>query len=96
MPTICIYEVFKRLSQQFEKKMALDASAFMRQGTVVDLTTDLAISAATLSKESKLAMADSVILATARAYNATIWTQDADFSRIAGVRYIPKRQSKKT
>lgn len=34
-------------------------------------------------------MADSVILATSRAYGATLWTQDAHFKGIAGVRFIP-------
>jgi predicted nucleic acid-binding protein len=35
-------------------------------------------------------MADSVILATARAYGATVWTQDADFEGMADVRYVEK------
>jgi predicted nucleic acid-binding protein len=36
-------------------------------------------------------MADSIILATARAYSATFWTQDADFQNIEGVQYVEKR-----
>ncbi len=36
-------------------------------------------------------MADSIILATARAYGAILWTQDVDFEKIARVRYIQKR-----
>lgn len=34
-------------------------------------------------------MADSVMLATARAYDAVLWTQDADFDGMEGVRYSP-------
>jgi len=41
-----------------------------------------------------LAMADSIILATARAYNATLWTQDEHFKDIEGVKYIEKKPTK--
>ena len=36
-------------------------------------------------------MADSVILATARAADAVLWTQDADFATVPGVRYVAKK-----
>jgi predicted nucleic acid-binding protein len=36
-------------------------------------------------------LADIIILATARAFEATIWTQDADFKEIPGVRFFSKR-----
>jgi predicted nucleic acid-binding protein len=36
-------------------------------------------------------MADSFILATAKEFEATIWTQDADFKNIDGVKYFPKK-----
>jgi hypothetical protein len=32
-------------------------------------------------------MADSIILATAHAYHAILWTQDADFRGLEGVQY---------
>ncbi len=63
----------------------------MQQGKVIDLDTALALSAAKLSFDLKLPLADSVILATARAYNAVVWTQDVDFERVEGVRYVAKR-----
>jgi predicted nucleic acid-binding protein len=56
---------------------------------VVDLTAELALSAARLSVAFGLPMADSVILATSRAYSATLWTEDAHFAGIEGVRYVP-------
>jgi predicted nucleic acid-binding protein len=90
VPSISIYEVFKRVLQQRDESDALQAIAVMQQGMVVDLDTTLALSAAKLSVELRLPMADSVMLATARAHNATLWTQDADFKNIEGVQYIEK------
>ncbi len=58
---------------------------------VEELTVEIAINAAVISVENKLAMADSVILATARANQATLWTQDKDFSGFEGVEYIERR-----
>ena len=69
---------------------AIRAIALMRQGTVVDLDQDLTIQAAKLSMDYKVPMADSIIIATARRYDATIWTQDEDFERLSGVNYFKK------
>ena len=91
VPSISIYEVFKRVLQQRDESDALQAVAVMQQGTVVDLDTAIALNAAKLSVELKLPMADSVMLATAQAHGATLWTQDADFEQIAGVQYMAKR-----
>jgi len=63
----------------------------MQKGTVVDLTVQLAIAASKLSLELALPMADSIILATAKAFEAILWTQDSDFKNIAGVKYFPKK-----
>jgi predicted nucleic acid-binding protein len=63
----------------------------MQQGTVVDLDATLALVAARIGVERRLPMADSVILATARAWNATVWTQDADFKGLGGVQYRKRR-----
>ena len=87
VPTVSIYEVFKRVLQQRDKDAALAVVAIMSQGLVVDLDTTLAMSAATLSPMLKLAMADSIILATARVYGATLWTQDAHFAGLDDVNY---------
>ena len=73
----------------------MQAVAFMHQGKVVDLDAGLALSAAHLGHELKLPMADSIILATARRYDATLWTQDADFEGIKGVKYFSKQTGKK-
>lgn len=88
VPTIGIYEVFKRVFQQRGEGDALQAIAVMAQGKTVELSLEIAISAAKVSAELKLPMADSVILATSYASDATLWTQDADFEGIRGVKYV--------
>jgi predicted nucleic acid-binding protein len=90
VPSISIYEVFKRVLQQRGEGDAFQAVAMMQQGMGVDLDAVIALSAAKLSVELKLPMADSVMLSTARAHNATLWTQDADFKGVEGVQYVEK------
>ena len=91
VPTMSLYEVFKRVVQQRGEDDALQAVALMQQGTVVELSAPLALSAARISLTEKIPMADSIMLATARAYGATLWSQDADFKNITGVKYTPKK-----
>lgn len=91
IPTICLYEVFKRVLSEFGEDKALETVGEMLSGIVVELDCDIAIRAAQISLESKLAMADSIILATARAYDATLWTQDEHFKDLDGVKYIEKK-----
>ena len=91
VPTITIYEVFKVVLRESNENEALQAAAAMQKGTVVDVTVQLAITASKLSLEYSLPMADSIILATARAYNAILWTQDADFKNMPGVKYFLKK-----
>ena len=87
VPTLSLYEVFKRVLQQRGEGDALQAVAVMVQATVVDLDMDVALSAAKLSIDLKLPMADSVMLATARRYGAVFWTQDTHFDGVQGVQY---------
>jgi predicted nucleic acid-binding protein len=90
VPTITIYEVFKRILTQRGEDEALSAIGWMSLGQVAVLSQELALSAATLSVEHKLPMADSVILATAQAHRATLWTMDEHFKGLPGVEYIPR------
>jgi predicted nucleic acid-binding protein len=89
VPTVSLFEVFKRVLQQRGEGDALQAIALMQQGSVVELTAPIALDAARASAELGLPMADSIILATARAHQATLWTQDSDFDGIEGVKYVP-------
>lgn len=91
VPTICIYEVFKRLLAERDEDSALLSVGLMSHGREAALNRNIAIEAAQISRELKLAMADSVILATARAYGATLWTQDEHFKGMEGVKYIEKK-----
>jgi len=90
VPVVCIYEVFKRISQMFGEEAALRAVGVMAQGNEAVLDRQIAIAAAQLSLELRLAMADSLILATTHAYQATLWTQDEHFRGLPGVNYIEK------
>lgn len=88
VPPICIFEVFKRILQQRSEDEALQAVAVMQQGIIVDLNSLIALNAAKLSLDLRLPMADSVILAAARAFKAVIWTQDIDFQDMENVKFI--------
>ena len=93
VPSLSLFEVFKRVCQQRDEDEALRAIAVMEQGKIVDLDRATALEAARLSLHHGIAMADSVMLATAQRNQAIFWTQDADFEGIVGVRYSAKRQS---
>ncbi len=90
-----LYEVFKRVLQQRGEGEALQAVAIMQQGTVVDLTAPVALAAARVSLDLGIPMADSAMLATARAWDATLWSQDSDFAKIPAVRYVARRDGGK-
>ena len=91
VPSITIYEVFKVVLRESTESDALQSIAAMQKGTVIDLTTRIAIAASKLSLQNRLPMADSIILATAREFSARIWSQDSDFEGIPGVEYFPKK-----
>ncbi len=91
VPSVCVAEVFKRTLQQRGEADALQAAALMGQGRIVDLDFALALAAARIGHECRLPLADSIVLATARAHGATLWTQDADFEGFDGVRFVKKK-----
>jgi predicted nucleic acid-binding protein len=93
VPTICLVEVAKIIRRERGEPEAFEAAAQMELGRVVDLNASLARSAAGLGILHRLPLADSIILATAQAHGATVWTQDADFEHLPGVKYFPKRKS---
>ena len=90
VPTLTLFEVFKRTCQIADEAAALDAVAVMMQRTVVELTASLSLDAARLSLGSRLAMADAIVLATARSHEAVLWTEDAHFEGMDGVEYRPR------
>lgn len=92
VPTVVLVEVCRRVMQQRGEDEALQAAAVLHQGLIVDLDSGLALSAAQLGIAHKLPLADSIILATAKQFGATIWTMDGDFEMIPHARYFPKRK----
>ena len=91
VPSLTLYEVFKCILRQRDEGSALQAVAAMQKGRVVELDASLAVTAARVSVERRLRMADSIILATAWAHSADVWTQDADFKGLPGVRYRKRK-----
>jgi len=93
IPSITLTEVFKCVLRQNNEELAFEAIAHMEQGTVIPLNSELAINAASLGVELNLPLADSIIYATARKFDALIWTQDADFKNLSGVKFYPKAKA---
>ena len=91
VPVICLYEVYKRVAQLNDVSAAHTSVSDMLSGRLVFVDDSLALSAAQISLELKLAMADSFILAAARAHSATLWNQDEHFKELTGVRYLEKK-----
>jgi predicted nucleic acid-binding protein len=91
VPSVCLLEVFNRVCQQRGEGPALQAVAAMQQGRIVDLDSALALTAAKIGVDAKLALADSIVLATARQAEASLWTQDADFEGLPNVKFRAKK-----
>jgi len=91
VPSITIYEVFKKVLLERGEEAALQVVAQMKTGHLIELEEDLAIDAARLSVAHKVPMADSIILATARAHDAWVWTQDDDFKGLSKVNHRSKK-----
>ena len=90
VPTVSLYEVFRVVLRQRGEDDALRVAALMGRGREIPLSSALALEAARLAHEGRLAMADGIILATARLTGATLWTQDVDFEGMRHVRYFPR------
>lgn len=90
VPTIGLYEVFRVALRERGEDDAIRAVALMRGAREIPLSSSLALEAAKLAHERGLAMADAIILATARSVGAILWTLDADFEGFEGVRYFRK------
>jgi len=89
--TINIYEVFKKISVERDENAALLAIAVMQQAMIKDVDPATALLASRLSIKNKLPMADSLIWATAKLNDATLWTQDSDFKKIPEIQYKNKK-----
>jgi predicted nucleic acid-binding protein len=90
-PVIVMYEVYKRLKRELSEDDAVIAVSAMQRSQVVAIDQELALTAADLSLEHGLAMADAIVLATARKFRAELVTSDGDFQGLAGVTFLPKK-----
>jgi predicted nucleic acid-binding protein len=93
VPSIVIFELYKTMSRIAGTDAADAAVMALRRGVVVALDERHALAAARVSARHNLAMADSIIYATAAAHSATLWTQDEHFKGLPNVRYFPKTTS---
>jgi len=89
-PTIVIYEVYTKIKSIGGEEKALEAYAQMSRTKIIDLTSSLCLEAADISVGFNIGMADSIILATAKAYNAQIVTSDEHLKKMDRVKFITK------
>ena len=87
VPTLCLYEVGKRMLITQGEAAALEVLAMMQKSRVVQLEKDDYFAAAKTSVAYKLAMADAMIWQTAQAFSATLYTQDSGLKAMAGVKF---------
>lgn len=87
LPSIIIYEVYKKLLSQQENHLAEQflSEAFGFYDREILLSAELAAQAAMISLEYQLPMADAIIYATAQAHRAQLVTSDAHFVNLPGV-----------
>ncbi len=93
VPVVVVTEVTRKVLRERGEQAALEVRAWLEQGVIVELDTHLAWLAARLGVRHRLPLADSLVYATASAFDATVWTQDEDFAGLPGVRYFPKAKS---
>jgi predicted nucleic acid-binding protein len=90
VPTITLYEVYKKLVAEKDDEYAMSIISYMQTGTVVALDSELSIFAAQISRQYKLPMADSIIYSVSVRYSAVLWTADKHFKDYPGIHYFPK------
>jgi len=90
IPAIVLHEVFKVVMRASNEDSALAAAGVLQQFPVIPVDENIAMYSVKLGQEHGLAMADSMILATAQIHHATLWTQDADFRNLPSVKYFEK------
>jgi toxin FitB len=87
VPVMTVYEVFKYLRRKLGQDAASRAATYMQRGNMVDIDSALVLDAAS----NGLPLADSLIYATTQLHGAELWTQDAHFEGLPGVKYFPKK-----
>jgi toxin FitB len=91
VPTVCLIEVVRYITRAANRDAAQEAAAQMQRASVISLDEYLAHLAARLSLRHNLPLADAIVYATSQAHKATLYTQDEDFGKLPGVRYVRKK-----
>jgi predicted nucleic acid-binding protein len=89
-PTIVVYEVYKKIKNTKGEQNALEAYAQISRTKIIELTNSLSLEAADISLTTNLGMADSIIIATAKAYKAQVITSDEHLKNTKEVKFISK------
>jgi len=90
VPTLVQHELYKWLCREIDQPVALSAIAATQTAIVVPLDTSIALLAADIAAEFKLATADAIIYATARQHRATLVTSDGHFAALPQVKFFQK------
>jgi predicted nucleic acid-binding protein len=90
IPSIVLYEVYKILKREVGEDKALLATGYMKNSRVISLDETLALAAADVALQERLAMADAIIIATSRLNNCEVITSDIDLKDQPHVTYIAK------
>ena len=90
VPAIVLHEVFKVAMRASGEDSALAVAGILQQFPIILVDENIAMFSAKIGQQYDLAMADSMILATAQIHHAILWTQDADFKGRANVKYFEK------
>jgi predicted nucleic acid-binding protein len=91
--SIVIYEVSRILLRFLNENKVLEIILFMKQFNQIEITPEISFIAAKISQEENLAMADSILLASAKQKQCRFITQDIDFKGKNDVEYIKKIQT---
>ena len=89
-PTIVVYEIYRKIKNTKGEQKALEAYAQMSQTKIIELNSPISLEAADIGLTTDLGMADSIIVATAKAYNAEMITSDKHLKDIKRVKFISK------
>jgi predicted nucleic acid-binding protein len=90
VPTMVQLELAKWLVREVGEDKADQVIAFTQVCQVVPLDTEIALEAAEACRTHKLATADAIVLATARARGASLLTCDGHFEGLPDVTLVPK------
>lgn len=88
VPSLCFYECYKKIRSKCTEAEALEAISALHAYPALEVNAEIALTAADLSLEYSLAMADSLVLSHARVLGVPLLTLDNDFSDIPGVKVL--------